>query len=244
MELQQHCQRSSTGGSFLLMERRRYRTRHSSYTVHVAHTHQSVLQAVLLHVFVWPAGAAAATTCILDTDCGSDQFCSSDVTVSVCRCMGGTDGCDDLSTCQAKPTPPPPAPPPVVLSPCEACRQCITGIQSFVAPLRFSSDAAAQSAAFVSRCTSSFMPGDILGCRAIGQSIAYSLDGNLAKRAGALCSRLGNCTALLQSSNPSSCSMSLPGLAIGTVSLCTAQGITTGTMITPAASGEPLAVGW
>lgn len=176
-------------------------------------------------------------TCILDSDCTANQFCSSDTTVSVCRCMGGMDGCDEFSTCQAKPAPPSPLPPPEVLSPCEACRRCINAMQSFVAPLRTSSDASAQSAAFVSRCSNSFMPGNILECRAIGDDIAYSLDGNVAKRAGALCARLGNCTALLQSANPSSCSISLPGLPMGAVSRCSAEGVSTGFFPVQPASG-------
>lgn len=184
------------------------------------------------------AGAPSAITCILDSDCSANQLCSSDVTITVCRCMGGVDGCDDFSTCQAKPTPPPPPPPPEVLTPCESCRRCIVAMQSFVAPLRTSTDASAQSAAFVSMCLSTFMPGNILDCRAIGESIAYSLDGNLAKRAGALCARMGNCTALLQSSNPSSCSISLPGLAMGTVSSCNVEGVSTGWSPVPSASGK------
>jgi hypothetical protein len=182
------------------------------------------------------AGAPSATTCVLDLDCSSEQLCSSDTTVSVCICIGGLDGCDAFSTCQPKPAPPAPAPAPVVLSPCESCRQCVATMQSFVGPLRFSVDTATNAPSFVSKCVSTYIPGDVINCRAIGDAISYSLDGNLAKRAGALCARMGNCTALLQGSI-SSCSLDLPGLPLGLLDLCTVEGINTGSMITPAASG-------
>lgn len=182
-----------------------------------------------------PAGVPSASTCILDYECTPDQFCSSDVTASVCRCLGGVDGCDQFSTCQAKPAPPPPRPPPEVLTPCESCRRCVTAMQAFVAPLRTSTDASAQSAAFVSACMSSFMPGDLLGCRAIGDSITYSLDGNLAKRPGALYARLGNCSALLQSNSP--CSITLPGLPMSSLSQCSIEVVGSGNFPVPPASG-------
>jgi hypothetical protein len=110
-------------------------------------------------------------------------------------------------------------------------------MQAFVGPLRFSVDTATNGPSFVSKCVASYMPGNVIGCRAIGEAISYSRDGNLAKRAGALCARMGNCTALLQGSI-SSCSLDLPGLPLGLLDLCTVEGVSTGFMITPAASGR------
>lgn len=182
--------------------------------------------------------AVPKNTCVLDSDCSADRLCSSDITASVCRCMGGLDGCDELSTCQPKPAPPPPPSPAVVLTPCQTCQQCIISMQDFVTKQRFSKDAAAQAAAFVSSCTTSFLPGNVLRCREIGQAIAFSLEGNLAKRAGALCARLNSCTQQLLSAPAGSCSISLPDQAIGPVDLCTVEGVAGSSTITPSSSGE------
>jgi hypothetical protein len=180
-----------------------------------------------------------ANACVLDSDCPvSDTFCSSDKPITVCRCLGGVDGCDELSTCQALPVAAPPAPTAPVLSPCESCSQCIKGLQGFVTDV--SRDAATAAAAFLVRCLTSFRPGDVLACRDISSAIAYSLDGNLAKRPAALCARLGNCSAEVLSTS-TSCSITMPNLPVGRPDTCSVEGITGGTTLTLAADSGALA---
>lgn len=170
-------------------------------------------------------------------------MCNSDITLTVCKCINGADSCDDFSTCQPKAVPAAaPAAPAVVLSPCEACTQCIKGLQGFVSDQGSSRDGGVQATAFLSKCVSTFKPGDPLGCRNISTAISYSLDGNLAKRAGALCAKLGNCSAdvLEGGAARSSCSITIPGVSIGRPDLCAAEGVTGGSMRLPVAgSSEP-----
>ncbi|KAF8061401.1 hypothetical protein HT031_004492 [Scenedesmus sp. PABB004] len=164
-------------------------------------------------------GALPNGTCVLDSGCPAGQFCSSDVTVTVCRCLGGVDTCDVLSTCKAPPPPPVAAP---VLSPCERCQSCITRAQGFVAASAGSSDATALAGSFAALCAANFT-ADPVACRRASTAISYSRAGALAKRAGALCAQLGACP--LELSAPTSACNMTAGATAGRLNLCNAAGV-------------------
>lgn len=83
---------------------------------------------------------------------------------------------------------------------------------------------------FLANCTSTLTANDGVRCRAISGEIAFSYKGNLARRAGALCARLGNCVgeAALASCNVS---------GTARLDLCTQQGYVGGQSITLATGG-------
>ncbi|KAF6251912.1 hypothetical protein COO60DRAFT_1674268 [Scenedesmus sp. NREL 46B-D3] len=166
-------------------------------------------------------GAAVNNTCLLDSNCKSNEFCSSDATVLVCRCSGAIDSCDTLPTC--RPIPAAPTPPPV-LSSCDRCKQCITAMQPFVTAT--STDAQALASSFMQFCTTN-MTSSVLACKPVSDAIAYSKDGILAKRAGAVCSRLQQCTddLLLPTAR---CNLT-GATASGPLNLCSTQGVANNT---------------
>ncbi|KAF6254423.1 hypothetical protein COO60DRAFT_1665172 [Scenedesmus sp. NREL 46B-D3] len=164
--------------------------------------------------------------CVLDSDCDSSSSCSSDQVTTICRCMGGTDSCDSLSTCKARPAPPPPPAPVAVVSPCKRCESCLKEVQGLSAAqgVAASTDAVTISGRFLAACTSSFARGDTLLCREVSSAIAFSYQGNLAKRAGALCKRLGNCTDDLTAAG-STCTLAASTQLSGRLDLCTREGV-------------------
>jgi hypothetical protein len=170
------------------------------------------------------------STCLLDSDCKANEFCSSDTTVLVCRCSGGIDSCDTLPTCKPIPVAPAPAP---VLSSCDKCKQCITALQPFVAAAASTNDSQVLSAGFMQFCTTN-LTASVLACKPVSDAIAYSLNGVLAKRAGALCSRLQQCAdeLLLPTTK---CNIT-GATTSGPLNLCSAEGV--GAAVAPAAPGE------
>jgi hypothetical protein len=143
-----------------------------------------------------PAEKSPNGTCVFDADCvtssTSDHICSSTVKRKICRCANGLDSCEDLPTCMAPPT----APVQEVLSPCNTCKRCIGWVRDWQAGAGVSgtNDSLTLATRFMAQCTSNFTSNDVAKCRGIAGSVAFSFNGNLAKRAGALCARLGDCT--------------------------------------------------
>jgi hypothetical protein len=176
---------------------------------------------------------------VLDSDCNSTSTCSSDQVSTVCRCMGGIDSCDSLSTCRVRPPPPPPPAPVVVVSPCKRCENCIREVQPFSSGqgVATSTDAVDASSRFLAACTSRFTRGDTLLCRDISSAIAFSYQGNLAKRAGALCTRLGNCTEDLAAAS-STCTLAAGAQLSGRLDLCTREGVVGATGVAGVASSS------
>lgn len=78
---------------------------------------------------------------------------------------------------------------------------------------------------FLANCTSTLTANDVVRCRAISGAIAFSYKGNLARRAGALCSRLGDCVG---EAAAASCNVS----GTARLDLCTQQGYVGGQNIT------------
>jgi hypothetical protein len=89
---------------------------------------------------------------------------------------------------------------------------------------------------FLGRCTSNFTANDAVKCRNIAGAIAFSFSGNLAKRAGALCHHLGNCTG---GAATSSCNVT----ANAGLDLCSKEGHVGGAVVAglPAEGEEPIA---
>jgi hypothetical protein len=167
---------------------------------------------------------------VLDSDCSTGSLCSSDTLVRVCRCVDGLDSCDSLATC--KPIPPPPAAPAAdTRSDCQKCKDCLGAVNPWIASRAVGViDGFALATAFAANCTDSLTANDVFKCRGITSAIAYSLNGNLAKRAGAICMRLGNCSAEAASA---SCNVT----ATARLDLCTQEGNVGGTALYPTPAG-------
>ena len=133
------------------------------------------------------AGQAPAGSCKVNADCGnSEMFCSTAQTQRVCSCAPSTGAvtCELLGACQP--------------TPCRVCSDCIADLQPHVTSMvqlpAGEDNNAAVAAAFQSVCSSRGNPG--LMCAASAAFIAGSNKGNLGRRAGALCSMLGECFLL------------------------------------------------
>ena len=134
---------------------------------------------------------------MLDTDCPAGSFCSSDITRPICRCFGGLDGCDQLATCQAIPAAPT-APAFDTRSDCQKCQDCIAVVKDWAAVSAVQTAASSNNSLqlaslFMPKCTGNLTTNDILKCKGISGAISMSYNGNLGKRAGALCAYLGSC---------------------------------------------------
>jgi hypothetical protein len=79
-------------------------------------------------------------------------------------------------------------------------------------------------------CTTN-MTSSVLACKPVADAITYSLNGVLAKRAGALCSRLQQCTddLLLPTAR---CNLT-GSSASGALNLCSTQGVGVSAPVTP-----------
>lgn len=169
-----------------------------------------------------PFAAAAAVvnnTCVLDSDCSVGRVCSSTSKFPVCRCLNGIDSCDTLSTCQA-----PVAPKPVIQrTPCQKCGDCLTAVAPFVTEVLALSnaDSKAVSATFMTRCTTNFTSGNVLACKPVADAIFYDI--RIARRGGAICQRLGECTPDLAVVG-TTCNMTVGGRS-GRLNLCSREGV-------------------
>lgn len=116
--------------------------------------------------------------------------------MKICRCFNGLDSCDQLATCQ--PVPAAPAAPVVdTRTDCEKCRACIAVVSEKVtaaANAQQINDSVSLASTFMQQCMTNFTVGNVFLCKGISNAIATSYRGNLAKRAGALCTRLGQCS--------------------------------------------------
>jgi hypothetical protein len=117
-------------------------------------------------------------------------------------------------------------------SDCQKCQDCLAVVQErVVIPAVNSNDSLSLASDFVTQCLKNLTTNDVLLCKKIQASIALSYHGNLAKRAGALCSRLGQC---VEDAVTSKCNVTTgKGL-----DLCTQEGYQLGTSIALADGGE------
>jgi hypothetical protein len=103
-------------------------------------------------------------------------------------------------------------------------------MQPFVAAAAASNDSQALASNFMQFCTTN-MTSSVLACKPVADAITYSLNGVLAKRAGALCSHLQQCTddLLLPTAR---CNLT-GSSASGALNLCSAQGVGVSPAVTP-----------
>lgn len=173
-----------------------------------------------------------AGLCLNDTVCATtNQQCDIMNKTQVLRCSGGLDSSSSYGRCIAKPPPPP------VLTPCERCLRCLTAARVSVAAAVNASAATPTSLAssFYSWCSSR---GSALSvCRAVQTAVSGSLNGNLARRTGALCQRLEECPASVASD--STCGLSVTavgnsnssGPVTGRLDMCTVEGVSGGQQV-------------
>jgi hypothetical protein len=166
--------------------------------------------------------------CDTDAHCNSTHQCSRATTTPVCRCNNGRDACERLGTCVARPP---------EITPCQRCSQCLSSANSALPALLRPSVAAgnAQTAGETAGvwCAqqSAYSTGQ---CQSLQEAISKSLNGSLGLRAGAVCTRLGQC-------NKCDGAVTL-GSVSSPLDMCTLEGVTPGTQLagTYAGSGEVL----
>lgn len=146
--------------------------------------------------------------------------------MKVCRCLDGGDSCDNAGSCAVRKVVQPVA---VPLTPCQECQQCITAVQPFVATAVASASDTADSLAgrFEALCLSNYTSKDVVNCKNAKNAVSYSYRGNAARRAGVLCTKLGKCSANLNCMSLNTTNSTGQTL-VGTLSMCTAEGITGG----------------
>lgn len=173
-------------------------------------------------------------TCVLDSDCPTATPVCGGEPRRICRCINGGDSCEKMSVCVARPPAIVPEPP---LSNCDNCKRCISWVGAWQATgtidaLITRDNSMALATAFLQRCTTNFTANDAVRCRGIAGAIAFSFNGNLAKRAGALCHHLGNCTGAAATS---SCNVT----ADAPLDLCSKEGYVGGAVVAGlAAAGQ------
>lgn len=123
-----------------------------------------------------------------------------------------------------------PLPPPAKeMTLCESCTNCINDVQAIAS--RFASNmsltAAALGDGLYSWCSSANHTLSL--CRDLQAGVANSWNGNLGRRAGAICSRLQLCDVTLIGS--SNCSVQLADNQTGSLSVCTVEGIAGGSKV-------------
>lgn len=122
---------------------------------------------------------------------------------------------------------------------CKKCQDCLAVVKDLVVtPALGYNNSLYLASTFVQNCVGNLTANDVLLCKNVAASIAFSYNGNLAKRAGALCSRLGQCVG---DAVTAKCNVTT-GLGLD---LCTQEGYVSGTAIAVANAGEwmPSALG-
>lgn len=138
--------------------------------------------------------------CLTDAECSTDMQCDkSNTTNKVNKCFGGMDTITQYGACVAKP------PSRANLPACTRCSQCITALRpsAEAAALNLTATRTYLGAAFYAACSGAQY--SLTACRDVQALVESSVAGNLARRVGALCVRLGECSSAL--STDSSCTL-------------------------------------
>jgi hypothetical protein len=108
------------------------------------------------------------------------------------RCQGGLDTEDRRGTCVAKP-----APVDTTIPPCTRCGLCLNNVRASVevAALNTTITPVQLASSFYTACSAANY--SLTACASVQAAITSSYKGNLARRAGALCLRLGECSSSL-----------------------------------------------
>lgn len=124
-------------------------------------------------------------------------------------------------------------------STCTRCQQCVLRTGYFVAGQLGVNKASVVASAFKQHCIQQLYDTEL--CEAVAQDIRNSVNGNLGKRAGALCSRLQRCSH--NGLNTCQLSVRMAGqltIRKGMLDQCTVEGILGGT---PTDAGPPALAG-
>ena len=165
---------------------------------------------------ITPDGSLPPSGCRQDLDCKStDLMCSLSAKVNMCSCFNGEDMCVDLPRC--------------VPTPCKVCEKCLTEYQPFVASVQGISAADQVAARFTSTC---MLNRPSTTCNQVAAAITSNL--NQGKRAGQICSSLGECPSLSLSALDT-CNVTVV-TASGTTlqgrwSQCTVEGVVNGSSV-------------
>jgi hypothetical protein len=136
-------------------------------------------------------------TCRANADCAiPGTVCNMSGARAVCACVGGEDVCVNIGACRQ--------------TPCARCAGCVAAMQAFVhAPSTEAlMDAGTLASAFYAACLASRQWTASL-CFAARTAVEGSHNGNLGRRAAAVCAALGDCN-VDSSSLGSTCRYVLP----------------------------------
>ena len=141
--------------------------------------------------FSLPGTALGANQCASIADCSGESRCSlAGSTSQLCTCANAVDTCSPLGTC--------------LLTPCAACRKCMSKAQEFVAQQQAastpSSGLAGAWSTFCSANAAALGLADSSLCSQVSSTISSSYNANAGRRAGMLCTQLKLCTADMGSS--------------------------------------------
>jgi len=126
--------------------------------------------------------------CLADADCGTDLQCDIKNTTNYYTCNGGYDTPTAYGRCIPKPAAP-------TGTPQERCSACLTTVRPLVdrAVANASLKGSDLGKAFYDVCSTKGYA--LAACSRVSAAIESSYSGNLARRAGALCIRLAECSA-------------------------------------------------
>jgi hypothetical protein len=127
--------------------------------------------------------------CLGDADCAAGQQCNLRNQTTYYTCTGGIDMAVSYGLCITKPAAP-------QGTPVQICGACLAAVRPLVDKAVNStpaspSEALARVAEFYTMCNTQGYP--LAACDKVVAAAQTSFNGNLAKRAGALCIRLGQC---------------------------------------------------
>lgn len=184
----------------------------------------AVLTHTVQHLLLPPSHAAGPLPlgrCYSTRNCGASQECDLSAASPLCTCSSaGVDVCIQAGICRALPPPPPP------MEPCERCTTCVSSAAMLTASLASDTTANASTRASAAYAWCS-VNHTLTSCRELALAVGTSHAGNLGLRAGALCARLGRCTASLAGN--ASCSMSVAaGIPSGPLDVCSVPGVAGG----------------
>lgn len=130
------------------------------------------------------SGSKPPNSCKVDGDCSAGGFfCSMATQTRVCSCTNNTGvvGCEMFGTCEK--------------TPCKVCNDCVGAWQTYVANAILINTSEALSASFIEQCRSMIPTSGITeaACVSTRDFLLASKTGNPGRRAGAICSMLGEC---------------------------------------------------
>ena len=153
--------------------------------------------------------------CFLSEDCRSaDLMCSmSGATETACTCADGVDDCRDVGRC--------------VPTPCKGCSNCLAEWRLFAGANLNRMDPVMVAEAFKTACDASGRSP--AACSAVKEAIAASPNGNLGKRAAAICGKLKECEATALDASCMLTARTLDGKSlaapVSNMSFCTLEGL-------------------